>query len=125
MFAVLMVKICFAMAVVHCPAVEIADIPGYAEISPFHGVIRVSPKLIALMRTDDERVFALAHEVSHIVLRHSGMIGLDLEIAADSRAIILMKSLAYDCRAAPRLLQKLKQPQTRIEMARRNCHATS
>jgi len=72
--------------------------------------IVVTTQLVKLMQDRSEIAFVIAHELSHIALRHSDSADTAAEIAADSLALQLMTAAGYNPRSADVVLERLARP---------------
>jgi Zn-dependent peptidase ImmA (M78 family) len=109
----MLAAICLAASLAFCPTVEVRYTMGLAQMDMYRGVIVISPALE--LRNDSERAYVFAHEIGHVVLLYSGLIGIPLEIAVDKWAIQTMTKLGYDCRAVRPLMRRIRIPAERID----------
>jgi Zn-dependent protease with chaperone function len=80
--------------------------------------IRITTGMLQFLRTDDELAFVLAHEVSHVLLGHTGAFDesapRSAEAEADRLGIQLVSKAGFDTEIAARLPERLAQANPRM-----------
>ena len=98
--------------------VEICDIELDLAVSTAIGAwahsnkVTVSDAMLRFVENDDELAFAISHEISHIILGHSGSFGrrsVNLEREADHVGLYLMARAGYDANRGIYLLVRMAE----------------
>ena len=81
--------------------------------------IRITTGMLQFLRNDDELAFVLAHEVSHVLLGHTGAFDeptpRSAEAEADRLGIQLVSKAGFDTEIAARLPERLAQAYPRMK----------